>query len=51
MDDENYTPNTEKEKKARNYLEKINQAPYPTVALVLFGGLILLSGLFLLGSF
>jgi hypothetical protein len=51
MDDTNYTPNTEEEKKAKNYLEKVNHAPYPTIALVLFGGLILLSGLFLAGSF
>ena len=51
MDDANYTPNTDKEKKAKRYLEKVNHAPYPTIGLVLFGGLILLSGLFLVGSF
>jgi hypothetical protein len=51
MDDTNFTPNTEKDDKAREYIEKVNHAPYPTIALVLCGGLIVLSGFFLLGSF
>jgi hypothetical protein len=51
MDDTSFTPDPEKDKKARDYIEKVNHAPYPTIALVLFGGLIILSGFFLVGSF
>lgn len=51
MDDTNFTPNTEKDKKAKEYIEKVNHAPYPTIVLVLFGGLIVLCGFLLVGSF
>jgi hypothetical protein len=51
MDDTSFIPDPEKDKKEREYIEKVNHAPYPTIALVLFGTLIVISGFFLVGSF
>ena len=51
MDNTSFTPDPEKDKKEREYIEKVNHAPYPTIALVLFGGLILICGFFVVGSF
>jgi uncharacterized protein (UPF0248 family) len=51
MDKIFWTPNDESDKKARRYLEKINHAPYATIALALLSLLVVFSGLILIGSF
>lgn len=51
MDNTFWTPDDAKNKKAREYFEKINHAPYPSIALILLSLLLVFAGLILVGSF
>lgn len=51
MDNTFWTPNKQRDKKEKQYLDKINHAPYATIVLLLLSLLVLFSGLILVGSF
>jgi hypothetical protein len=51
MDNTFFTPDDDHDKKKKQYLEKINHAPYPTILVTVLGLLIIFTGLVLVGSF
>jgi hypothetical protein len=51
MDNTFFTPENEQDKKRKQYLDKINHAPYPTILVTVLGLLIVFTGLVLVGSF
>jgi hypothetical protein len=51
MDNTFFTPDNEQDKKKKQYLNKINHAPYPTILVMVVGLLIIFTGLVLVGSF
>jgi hypothetical protein len=51
MDKTYWTPNEESDRKARQYFEKINHAPYATIILLSVTLLFVFAGFILIGSF
>jgi hypothetical protein len=51
MDNTFFTPDNGPDKKKKQYLDKINHAPYPTILVMVLGLLIVFTGLVLVGSF
>jgi hypothetical protein len=51
MDKTYWTPNDESDRKARQYLAKVNHAPYATIILLSLILLFVFAGLILIGSF
>jgi hypothetical protein len=46
-----FTPDDNRDQKRKQYLDKINHAPYPTILVMVLGLLIIFTGLVLVGSF
>jgi hypothetical protein len=51
MDNTFWAPDNDRDKKKKQYLDKINHAPYATILVAVLGLLILFTGLVLVGSF
>jgi Fe2+ transport system protein B len=51
MDNTFWTPDEKKDKKAKQYLDKINHSPYLTITLIVLSLFLVFTGLILMGSF